>query len=198
MRCKKVQKWLSDAIDGELGEKRQEVLRRHLEKCSQCQFYAGFLRKIQESAHSWESLLPPSEYWQNFQSRLFKRISYLGGEERKHLPLLLRWKWAWMGAGILFLAVLSGILFLSSPRPSSASYVFSFEEAMNRVYQKIGGDLDLEETFNHMVLVSLEEEIGSIPRESLPGLFDDPLLFKEWTEEEMKIIESVIKRETRS
>ena len=133
MKCEKIEKWISDHMDGRLREEKEKSLERHLKKCPSCKAYARNLERIQEEAKILASQEVSSSYKQEFTSRLKAKISALPPELRKAAPLARRWKWAW--AGVSFILVIAVGIFLyfnfAQIKSPQETYVFSFEDIIN-------------------------------------------------------------------
>lgn len=195
MRCRTIEKWLSDRIDGELSEKKIKALEVHLERCSSCRSYAAALEIIQDEARRVQKPVVDPFYWEKFTSRLKADLSSQKQGKRLEQPFAKRWRWAGAGAALTLLIVL-GLYFLRfSEKPAPKVYVFSYEESLNQIYQEIGRDPELENMFNLVVLASIGESLEEPEWRDSTGFQDNPLLWENLSEEELKLIESEIKKE---
>ena len=201
MKCEKIEKWISDHLDGNLQEKKKRTLESHLKRCPSCRAYARNLEKIQEEARILASREVSSSYRQEFAARLKAKISALPPEKRKAAPLAWRWKWAWAGAAIILVIAVGIFLYFNSALIKSPQeiYVFSFEDSISEIYQEMNDNSELEDLFNSIILVSINEFLEDSGWNL--GLYypEDPenfLLLEDITEEEMEFLKTEIEKET--
>ena len=193
MNCQRIEKWISDSLDGELAERKKNRLEDHLRKCSSCRSYKSKMTKIHELSQSlpWPEKSPV--YWQGFSLRLRKKLSALEPERKR----VHRWRWAYLAAGTAVLTLVIGSLFfiqkLSQKPPVEEFYIFSFEEAMADISLEIGNDVELEDLLNSIIL----EDINALVRETT-GPYNDYFFLEFLTEEEIEFLESAIKKEMKS
>lgn len=192
MRKRKIEKWLSDRIDGQLSEKKTKILDEFLEKDAACRSYARELERIQEESLRLGAAEVSPTYREEFISRLKKKISFFSSEQKRRLPLLLRWKWA-AGAALIIVIALGLFLYLSQPKAVQEAYIFSFEDSLARIDQEISENSELEELFNSVMLASLGDMIGYSDAFVGFGLSEGPLLWEGLSDEEIKILESELK-----
>jgi hypothetical protein len=197
MRCRKIEKLLSNNIDGELPEKKNKILEVHLSKCSSCSSYAENIERLHKQAKNLERLEVSPVYWEEFTSRIKTEISYAQQEKMRGLPLFLRWKWAWAGAVLLFVIVVGLFLYLTQNKTSQEVYVFSFESSLTKIYQEIGSDQELEQLFNSVILASIGETLEDSEWSERPDFHENLILWENLTEEEMKYLESEIKKDNK-
>jgi len=197
MKCRKYEKWISDALDRALSERKTKILEDHLAGCPNCRVYKERLSMIQHEALRLEVTEVPPSYWQEFSQSLGKKLRAL--EPRKEAPnqFRLSWKWAWLGAPVLLIWVLSFIFLRDRVQPLEDN-IFSYEACLDRLYQAIGDDLGLEENFNRVILGSLSEGLDFATIEESPVLSDEALFWEDVSDEELEFIEQEIKKETKS
>jgi hypothetical protein len=198
MVCKKIKKWLSDRIDGELSEKKIKALDAHLEKCAACRSYAVSVEKIQDEAKSMGRQDASSAFWEGFVSRLKANLNSSRQEKEERKPVRLGWNWAWSSAALLIVVIVGLYLLFFQSMPSQEEYVFSLENSLTKIYQEIGDDSELEELFNSIVIASIGESLDDSEWEESPDFFEKLLLWEDLTEEEIKFIESKIKEDVKS
>ena len=198
MRCKKIEKWISDRIDGELSKEKEGLLEDHLERCASCRSYAASIEKLQDEAVSLEKPEASPSFWEGFASRLKSNLASSKQGEKEERPLALRWNWVWSGVALLAVVVVGlYLLFFRSQMPQEM-YVFSIENSLARIYQEIGDDPELEELFNSVVLASIGESLEDSEWRERPDFLENLLLWEDLTEEEMKFIESEIKKDVKT
>jgi len=197
VRHKKIEKLLSNNIDGELPEKKKKILETHLRKCSSCSSYAENVERIHKEAKNLEKLEVPPAYWEEFTSRIKTEISSTQQEKLRGAPLFLRWKWAWAGAASLFVIVVGLFLYIIQNKTPQEVYVFSFERSLAKIYQEIGSDQELEQLFNSVILASIGETLEDSGWGERPDFYENLILWENLTEEEMRYLESEIKKDNK-
>ena len=197
MNCTKIEKWLSDRIDGELSERKIRALEAHLEKCASCRSYAASLEKIHEEAVRLEEGEASPSFWEDFDQRLKANLES-SQKKREKRPFALSWNWVWSGAAILIaVAVSLYLLLFQSPQPQEI-YVFSLENSFARIYQEIGDDSELEALFNSILVESIDEYLEDSEWKERPDFLENLLLWEDLTEEEIEFLESEIKKDITS
>ena len=74
MNCDRFEKWISDALDGDLPEKKKRKLAIHLNSCSHCRGYKNRIAVLHnETGNLGEEKLAP-EYWEGFSGRLHAQL----------------------------------------------------------------------------------------------------------------------------
>lgn len=195
MRCQKIERWLSDRIDGELSKEKERLLDDHLEKCDSCRSYAASIAKLQDEAVSIKDAEISPAFWEGFTSKLKADLKSVQQEKKERRPLALGWNWVWSGATLLAVVVIGVyLLFFQSPQPQEM-YVFSLENSLARIYQEIGDDSELEELFNSVIMASIGESLEDSEWRERPDFKENILLWEDLTEEEMKFLESEIKKD---
>lgn len=195
MRCKKIEKWLSDRIDGELSKEKEEILEDHLERCASCRAYAASIAKLQDETVSIKDAEISSDFWEEFASKLKANLKSLQQERKEKRSLVPGWKWVWSGAALLTVVVVGVyLLFFRSPQPQE-TYVFTLENSLAEIYQEIGDDYILEELFNSVIVVSIGESLEDSGWRERPDFSENFLLWEDLSEEEMKLLESEVKKD---
>lgn len=198
MNCTKIEKWLSDRIDGELSERKTRAIEAHLEKCASCRSYAASLEKIHDEATSLERVEVSPAFWEGFASRLKANLESSRKERKEKRALVLSWNWVWSGAALLaVVAVGLYLLLFQSPQPQEM-YVFSLENSLASIYQEIGDDSELEELFNSILVESIDEYLEDSEWKERPDFLENLLLWEGLTEEEIEFLESEIKKDIKS
>jgi len=198
MKCKEIEKWISDLMDGELSERKRKEVEDHLQECPLCRVYQEKLERIQTTVKEVDSGRVAPDYWEEFPSRIKDRISSLKPRQRERSPFAWGWKWAWVGAALILVVFMGLYLIHFQPRAEQEVYVFSFEDALAQVFQEIGENSELAALFNTVILASIEETLGEIEREIVPGWEGWSFPEEELTEEELIQLDSEIKKEIKS
>ncbi len=81
-----------------------------------------------------------------------------------------------------------------SPQPQEM-VVVSLENSLASIYQEIGEDSELEELFNSILVESIDEYLEDSEWRERPDVLENPLLWESLTEEEIKFLESEIKKD---
>jgi len=198
MKCKEIEKWLSDMIDGELSEKKRKKVEGHLQKCSLCRAYQEQLERIQTTGKEVDYGRVAPDYWEGFPARIKARISSFRPRQRERSPFAWVWRWAWVGAALI-LVIFIGLYFAYfQARGGQDVYVFSFEDSMAQVFQEIGENSELADLFNTVILASIEELLGETEGEIIPVLETLSFPEEELTEEELIYLDSEFKNEIKS
>jgi len=197
MRCRKMEKWISDKLDGKLSERREAILEVHLRRCASCRSQARNLEKIHKRAQSLEVPEVSPDYWKDFDFRLKAKISSWKQEERRDVPLFLRWKWAWAAAALVFVIAVVSFFYLAQIDATQETYIFSFEDTFERIYNEISSDSELEELFNSIILASIGESFDDSSLLTTPEFYEIHPFLEGLTEEEIDFLESEIKKENK-
>lgn len=197
MRHRKIEKLISDNIDEELPEKKRKILETHLRKCSSCSSYAENIQRIHKEAKSIEKMEISPFNGEEFISLIKTELSSAQLEKMRDTLLFLRWKWALAGAVMLFAIVVGLFLYLTRSKTPQEVYVFSFENSMAKIYQEIGSDQKLEELFNSAISASIGESLEDSGWGERPDFYENLILWENLTEEEMRFLESEIKKDTK-
>jgi hypothetical protein len=201
MKCQKIEKWISDLVDGELSDKKKMILERHLKDCPSCREYKKHLYSIQTEIEDWKNPEESPSLSTDFSSRLRVKLSAASGSEKVKL---FKPGWTWGGkwiyaAGLVLLAVATAALLILMPQSRNGlngeQVVLSIEEAMDKVFQEIGDDTDLEEIFNTLIVSSIEKTIEDTHQEESLYLHPEYLFLDDLTDEELTILKKEIKNE---
>jgi hypothetical protein len=198
MKCKEIEKWLSDMIDGELSEKKRKDVEGHLQKCSLCRAYQEQLERIQKTSKEVDYGRVAPDYWEEFPARIKARISSSRPRQRERIPFAWGWRRAWVGAALILIIFIGLYLAYFQTRGGKDVYVFSFEDSMAQVFQEIGENSELADLFNSIILASIEELLGETEEEIIPGLENLSFPGEELTEEELIYLDSEFKKEIKS
>jgi len=208
MSCGIWKKRISDAQDGSLSGKRAVRLERHLEECVSCRAYRDDLDRLGKGAKGLaDPGLAPGE-WEDFGRRLGSRLAVASasreaggrrdderGEARAmaHPPVF--WAWARAGVGFLLLAFVVAYFAVLRPRRAQEPVSISFEDSVAQVIGEIGPDPELERSFNREIVVSINEAAGDHSETSAIRFDDNPLLWEGMSEEDLRFIESELRKE---
>jgi hypothetical protein len=208
MRCQKIEKWISDFIDDELSEKKKKILKDHVQICRRCRAYQSNLQKLREEVHALEARETAPQSLLDFSSRLRTGLESWEQRKRKDTAVSPVWKWRWergwdwkyaaVGLAVTFLILMFILLPQRTSQYESKFYVFTIEDVLTQVFSEIGDNPELENSYNSIILRSLENELDVLGYIQTADPYDYPLIWEELTEEELKFIESEIKKEMKS
>ncbi len=200
MKCKRIEKWISDSIDKELSERKRKVLENHLESCASCRAYKNQIERIHSEIAKKQKTEVSLDHLNKFSEKLKASLSSLGQEKKYMVIHSLARKWIYAAASTV--CVIFIIIFLTfhqnKPPQDWGMYVFSIEEGIGQIFQEISGDSDLEAVFSSMILVSIEQKLEESDLEGKYIFFNDPFFWKTLTEEELKFLESEINKDIKS
>ncbi|MFB0565316.1 MAG: anti-sigma factor [Candidatus Aminicenantaceae bacterium] len=198
MKCKKIEKWISDSIDNELSERKREQVENHLQKCSLCRNYKESMERIQSTVKNMDYGKVSPGYWGEFPQKIREKIMSLEVKDRKLRPFALGWKWAVVGA-VLAIAVAIGLsIFYPRFKTVQEVYVFSFEDSLEQISQEISGNEELEDIFNLVIMASIREFLDEQEWENSTYSYDVSSFLDGLTEEELSLLDLEIKKEIKS
>ena len=187
MKCQQIEQWLSDSIDGAIPGKRKAIIEIHLETCSACRTFRDQIEQIDEEARKMDAPEVSPEQSREFSLRL--RSTLIEMEEGKNKGVLhaFRNKWVFVPASVIMVSlfVLIFVFYERKDFQAEESYVFSFGNAVEEIYQDIGGDMALQEAFHSLVSASLNEMLAPPDLVEILGWEDDLFLWEELSEEEL-------------
>jgi hypothetical protein len=199
MRCETARRMISDALDGDLSERRVARLERHLSACAACRSYRRRAVLIQESAVGLsDPRLSPAD-WADFSRRLEARLgstaASAGEAFRTDGPAAFRWKWVWAVATFAALTFVVAYLAFLRPRTTAEPIFVSYEESLARVLGEAGANPELESSFNREIMASIDETVRPAGKEAPVSFGDDPMFWEALTEGELGDIESALRKE---
>lgn len=161
MRCQDYQKWISDWLDGNLSQKKQEKLGEHLRVCLACRQYYEDLKKIEDQVRQLPGVELPAPA--AFEDKLREMISLealkLEKEQKKSLlPRLVP-------AGVIGLLVVAVFLYLffqlkPAVEPElDLAMLMSYEESYLTLSQALSDDEKWQYKYSEDILNSIYEEV---------------------------------------
>lgn len=197
MRCKTVEKWISDSLDKNVSERKTLQIEKHVKDCPGCRAFHDNILQIESETKNLETTEVSPAYKQEFANRLKSKILSLERKEKKEELPFFKQKWIFAASAFLMVTVLGFVFFLSMPEKIQEKefYVFSFDEAVEEVYREIGDDIDLERAFNSQILASINNLLSPSAWAEEQRTEDDLFLWEGLTDEELKFLESAIKKE---
>jgi len=201
MKCAKIEKWISDDLDGALAPRKKQALARHEASCPGCRAYRRNLETLQAGALRLDRAAErPGAYWRDFGARLAAglRDEPAPRPAPSRAPFALRRPWAWGGAGLAAAAAVAAYFVFLQPKALPGPFVFSFEDTVASIMEEIGDNPELEKSFDLALQSSIEDAIREDGESALRQLTDDPLVWEGLTEDELVLLESRIRNEKQS
>jgi hypothetical protein len=193
MTCEQYQRWISDELDGVLGDKKKRRLESHLGACSSCRAYRSDLSRIQAEIKSEKASPVAGDYFEKLGAAIGTKLR----GEKEGVGRVGRgawgWRWAWIFAP-LSLALVLGIAFIHSGREGLRHEIFSYEGCLDRVFQEIGTNDEVAAEFNGLLSSSLLEGSEAVVLEEDIDLWNEPLFWRNLSDEDLRSIEEGIKK----
>ncbi len=200
MKCSKVERWISDSVDGEISGRKKEEISAHIESCPACRAFRDQLMQIDDETKTLGFPGMSAEHSREFSIRL--RSAILDIEEKRKGGILhaFRNKWVFVPTSLVLVSlfILIFIFYDRGDFQEEEIYVFSFGTAVEEIYQEIGDDAALQEEFNHLISASINEMLFMPGWDEGLGLEDSAFFWEEFTEEETKHLDAEIKIERNS
>jgi len=200
MRCRTVQRLISDEIDGRPAPRKRRSFEKHLAACFTCREYGERLRNLQAKSARPGAPAVPSGYWEGSIARLREKLETVrpetGGRERIRRPVPAVFpRWAWAGAAALVFAGV-GLYFMLGPSNKMLDHFpLSHEEAAGRLVAMLGDDETLEAEFDDLIQASILENSGEEISETRLLLYGDSRFLDGLSEDELLRLESHLDRE---
>lgn len=202
MKCRKFEKWISDGMDGSLSVRKRDKLSSHVETCPSCRAYGIRLKKIQIEAKSLPGPTLSPAYWRDSIARLESNLAKSGTAVQTEFQLRARRsplffpgrRWAWAGAASVLALGLGFYLMLFQGRGPLETSPLAFGDQINRLYEKIDDNAELETEFNSMIHASILEEAGESDGEIRYLLYGNSHFLDSLSDEEILILDGEISK----
>lgn len=200
MKCQQIERWLSNSVDGAISKKEKAIIEAHIETCPACRAFRNQIEKINEEAKNLDAPEVSPAQSREFVSRLRSALIEIGEEKNKGVLHVFRNKWVFVPASVIMISlfILIFVFYEKEDFQYEEFSVFSFGNAVEDIYQDMGSDLVLQQAFNSLVSASIKEMLISADWDETLNLEDDLLLWEEFSEEELGILEQEIKRDNNS
>lgn len=195
MSCNRMKRWISDLLDGRLGETKKTVLEKHLSQCPSCRMYRGHLEKIRSSVREIEKTPISPQNRSEFSNRLKKQLLSIGEEKRPAAFSNRRWIYAPAAASLAVCLILVLVVFQPRSPSSDELYAFSIGGTLSELYGDISASLEVEEIFNSLVLASIDEALEDLDWSGETFILENPLDNYFVTEQDLRWLESKIKED---
>lgn len=192
MKCQKIQRWLSDSVDGEISRSKNEEIATHIETCPACRAFRDQIMQISDEVGALDAPGMSPTQSREFSTRLSSTIAYLEEKKGEGILHVFRNKWVFVPASLVLVSLFI-LIFIFYDRGSFQDeklYVFSFGKAVEEIYREIGDDVALQEEFNHLISVSINEML--LPQDWNEDLHLEDALFlwEEFAEEDTKHLDT--------
>ena len=155
----------SDALGGCLSPGRKRKLAAHIADCYACRDYEAGLRRIDAGVKILAVPGRSPEDWKASLERLTARLTAepVSRESRKSAwGVFPKSRLAWSGAASVFVLALGllAVFIFKGRRPFPEYMPVSMEDALGRIYDRIGNNADLEAGFETVLQASIGEQAG--------------------------------------
>lgn len=200
MKCQKIQRWLSDSVDGEISQSKNDKIAAHIETCRACRAFRDQIRQISDEARALDVPGMSSIQKQEFSAKLRSTIADFEEKKEEGILHVFRNKWIFIPASLVLVSlfILIFIFYDRGDFQDEELYVLSFGKAVEEIYREIGDDAALQEEFNNLISASINEML--LPQnweETLPQE-DSVFLWEEFAEKETEHLDTEIKKERNS
>jgi hypothetical protein len=194
MKCEKIERWISDDLDGALMPGKRPRLEAHLSACPACREYRKKARRIQAASVRLEEPEVSPESLEALSAEIRRKLRLERPGERAGRSLTLIWRWVRL-AGPAVLALVLGVVILRGRGEAPQDDVFSLEGCFDRVAREIAGDDDLAAGFSRFISESLvEEREASLPSGDV-YIWNEPYFWECLGDDELRLVEEEIKKE---
>ncbi len=197
MKCEKIERWISDGLDGALSPKNRPRLEAHLSTCPACREYQNRVRRIQAESERLEGPEVSVDRLDALSARIIYQLRLERLDERAGSGLRLIWRWARLIVpAVLVLAL--GVVLSRGRGEAPQDDIFSLEGCFDRVAREIAGDAELAAGFNRFITESLTgEEDPSLPSADI-YIWNEPYFWESLSDNELRLVEEEVKKEFRS
>ena len=199
MKCEKIERWISDELDGALRPDDQERLGRHLAACPACRDFRRMARLIQAESLRIDAPTVSPEHLELLSARILAQLgpeNRVQGEARR--SFFRSWRWAWLAGPMAIVLVLGVLLFQGRRGGLPPDDVFSMEGCFDRVVREIGGDEELAASFENLLVEALAQEEEALFSPDDPTIWNEPDFWDALSEEALRLVEDEVKKEIRS
>ncbi len=105
MRCPRIKKMFIEYIDGDLSQKQNTSIKKHLKECPDCEKLVEDFKNIANSEGKLEKHSPPKETWSKIEARIN------AGQNESFTPDIERRKWLYL-PGFRYAAAAAGIILI--------------------------------------------------------------------------------------
>ncbi|MGD8540277.1 MAG: zf-HC2 domain-containing protein [Candidatus Aminicenantes bacterium] len=199
MRCKSVEKWISDSLDKDISERKKSHIEKHVTRCPSCRAFRENILLLEKEARTIAIAEVSHDYKQEFSLRLKSKILSLEEKEKKVALPFLKQRWVLVSSAFVLAAIMMSVFLLILPEKVQEMefYAFSFGDAVEEIYREIGEDIELERAFNSQILASIDDLLNSSAWTEQQRTEEDFFLWEDLTDKDLEFLESAIKKETK-
>ncbi len=196
MRCRTIERLISDEIDGCLPETKRLRLEKHLGSCSRCRGYRDWALSLKAKAGRIGSPDVAPGYWEGSLGRLRQALASLPkapepvrrpAGQGVFAPSL---RWAWGAAPALLVAAAAAYLVFLPPRKALETLPLTNEDGAGRLVALIGNDEALEADFSSLIQEAILENGGEAEKDVRRLLYADSRFLEGLSEEELQGLEA--------
>jgi hypothetical protein len=200
MKCQQIEQWLSDSVDGAMSNKKEAMINAHTQTCASCRAFREQIKKINEEAKNLDVKGVSPEQTQAFSSQLRSALVEMEQEKSSGVLHAFRNKWVFIPASVIMISlfILIFVFYEKGDFQDEESFVFSFGNAVEYIYQDMGSDLVLRQAFHSLVSASINEMLVTADWDEALSWEEGLLLWEEISAEELEDLETEIKKDRNS
>ena len=197
MRCRTVERRISDALDGPPARRRAARVEAHLASCPGCREYRRRLLRLQAEARRSAPPEVSPGFWDASIVRLRGRLESPGpGAAPSRGPAFFPpSRPVWQGAVALLAAAAGLYILVARPHRPLEPFPLSQEEATSRLVALVGSDQELEADFADLLQASIREHADVQDRDVPRLLYAKSHFLDSLSDEELQVLDSHIARE---
>ncbi|MCP2518895.1 zf-HC2 domain-containing protein [Candidatus Aminicenantes bacterium AC-708-M15] len=200
MKCEKYQKFLSDYIDSALSSKKNEKIKKHIERCSECREVLKLYQNLNRKIRDISEIELPSNYWDSYWQRLKIKIEEEGKIKEKSILWKFNWKWSFAAITVSLLIFVLVFTFFKGKRENDEIIYYAYsEQYLSSFINELQENSSLMEYFEDLIFNEIGNEIKKLDYSEnyvdLNNIYD---LLIEMNEEEIEIFNSEIIKELRN
>ena len=164
MKCRKIEQWLSDSLNGVIPEKKKAAIDAHIATCPVCRAFQDQIEKIDQEAKNLDSPSVSPAQVQAFPLRLRSALIEMDQGKSRGILHVFRNKWVFIPASVVMISlfILVFVFYDKGDFQHEELFVFSFGNAVEEIYQDIGNDLVLQQAFHSLVSASISEMLITV------------------------------------
>ncbi|UCE41997.1 MAG: zf-HC2 domain-containing protein [Candidatus Aminicenantes bacterium] len=200
MKCRQIEQWLSDSVDGAISEKKKAIIESHITTCPACLAFQDQIEKINEEARNLDALEMSPAQSREFSSRLKSALIEMEEGQSQGVLHAFRNKWVFVPASLIMISlfILIFVFYEKGDFQDEEFYVFSFGNAVEEINRDMGNDLILQEAFHSLVSASINEMLITADWDEMLIWEGEFFFWEEFSEEELGNLEPEIKKDRNS
>jgi hypothetical protein len=187
-------------MDGVISKRREAMINTHIQTCASCRAFRDQIEKINAEAKNLDVQDVSPAHTQAFSSRLRSALIEMEEEKSAGFMHAFRNKWVFVPASVVMISlfVLIFVFYEKGDFQDEESLVFSFGNAVEDIYQDMGSDLVLRQTFHSLISASINEMLITADWDEVFSWEEGLLLWEEISTEELEDQETEIKKDRNS